>query len=56
MKLTIEIKNLKPMLKNHKIFSTIGYDVHYHIAKSQIKIQLVYGETKMTNCIMKPNS
>jgi hypothetical protein len=28
------------------------YDVHYHLAKSQIKIQLVYRETKMTNWMM----
>ena len=27
-------------------------DVHYHPAKFEIKIQLVYGETKKTNCIM----
>jgi hypothetical protein len=35
-----------------KYFSNIVYDVHYHLAKSQIKIQLVYGQTKMANCIM----
>jgi hypothetical protein len=36
------------MMKNHKIcFSNIDHDVHYHLATSQIKIELVYGETKM---------
>jgi hypothetical protein len=29
-----------------KYFSNIDYDVHFHLAKSQIKIQLVYGEKK----------
>jgi hypothetical protein len=33
-------------------FSNIHYDVHYHLAKSQIKIQPMYGETKMTNWMM----
>jgi hypothetical protein len=33
--------------------SNINYDVRYHLAKSQIKIQLVYGETKITTCIME---
>ena len=28
------------------------YDVHYYSAKFEIKIQLVYGETKNTNFIM----
>ena len=27
-------------------------DVHYYPAKFEIKIQLVYGVTKKTNCIM----
>ena len=27
------------------------YDVHYYSAKFEIKIQLVYGETKKINCI-----
>ena len=27
-------------------------DVHYHPTKFEIKIQLVYGEIKRTNCIM----
>jgi len=26
-------------------------DVHYYSAKFEIKIQLVYGETKKINCI-----
>ena len=30
-------------------------DVHYHPAKFEVKIQLVYGETKRTNCIMGQN-
>ena len=30
----------------------IHCDVHYYSAKFEIKIQLVYGETKKTNCIM----
>ena len=27
-------------------------DVHYHPTKFEVKIQLVYVETKRTNCIM----
>ena len=27
-------------------------DVHYHTVKFEVKIQLVYGETKRANCIM----
>jgi hypothetical protein len=34
------------------ILSSIN-DGHYHLVKSQIKIQLVYEKTKMTNYIMK---
>ena len=34
------------------IFNNMQYDVHYYPAKFKIKIQLVYGETKKTNCIM----
>jgi hypothetical protein len=36
------------ILETQKIYinNNIDYDVHYHHAKSQIKIQLVYGETK----------
>jgi len=30
-------------------------DVHYYLAKFEIKIQHVYGETKKTNCIMGYN-
>ena len=30
-------------------------NVHYHHAKFEIKIQLVCGETKKTNCIMGQN-
>jgi hypothetical protein len=30
----------------------MDYYVHYHPANSEIKIQLVYGETKLTNSIM----
>jgi hypothetical protein len=40
------------MKKIIKYFSNVDYDVHYHIAISQIKIQIMYGETKMTNCVM----
>ena len=31
------------------------HDVHYHPAKFVVKIQIVYGETKITNCIMGQN-
>ena len=34
------------------IFINMQYDVHNYPAKIEIKIQLVYGETKKTNCIM----
>lgn len=47
------------MIKYNKIFLNIDYDIHYHSAKSQIIIQLVYGETKRINCILgyvEPNS
>ena len=30
-------------------------DVHYHPVKFEVKIHLVYGETKRTNCIMGQN-
>ena len=30
-------------------------DVHYHPTKFEVKIQLVYGETKRINCIMGYN-
>jgi len=33
------------------IFFNMHYDVHYYSAKFEIKIQLMYGETKKTNCI-----
>jgi ribosomal protein S3AE len=37
-------------MKNHKLFfSNIDYDAHHHLAKTQIRIQLVQGESKMTN-------
>jgi hypothetical protein len=35
-----------------KYFCNIDFDVYYHLAKSQIKIQLVNEEPKITNCIM----
>jgi hypothetical protein len=35
------------MQKSQNIFSNIDYDVHYHLAKSQTKFQLVYGEKKL---------
>ena len=40
--------------KKYNVFLNIYYDVHwhYHLAKFEIKIQLVYGVTKKTNCIM----
>jgi hypothetical protein len=28
------------MMKNHKIFSNIDYDIHYHLAESQLKSNL----------------
>jgi hypothetical protein len=34
------------------IFFNTHCDVHYYSAKFDIKIQLVYGETKKINCIM----
>jgi hypothetical protein len=37
-------------MKNHNFFN-IDFDAHYHPAKSQIKIELAHGETKLTNCI-----
>ena len=30
-------------------------DVHYNPVKFEVKFQLVYGETKRTNCIMGQN-
>ena len=33
--------------------SNMHFDVCYHPAKFKIKIQLVYGETKEINCIMR---
>ena len=33
-----------------KLFLNMHYDVHYYSAKFEIKIELVYGETKK-NCI-----
>jgi hypothetical protein len=40
------------MRKNSiNIFLNVDYDVHYHPRESQIKIQPMYGETKMTSCI-----
>ena len=30
-------------------------DVHYNPVKFEVKFQLVYGETKRTNCIMGYN-
>ena len=32
--------------ENYKKFLNMHCDVHYYPAKSEIKIQLVYGETK----------
>jgi hypothetical protein len=37
-----------------KYFSNIDYDVHFHLAKSQIKIQLVYGEKKEKSIFEHP--
>ena len=34
-----------------KLFLNMHCDVHYHPAKFEIKIQLVYGETKNINFI-----
>ena len=34
------------------IFFNMYCDVHYYSTKFEIKIQLVYRETKRTNCIM----
>jgi hypothetical protein len=41
-------------ISNHKIIFGIDYDVHYQLALSQIKIQLVYGEKKQIepNCVV----
>jgi hypothetical protein len=49
IKFTAEIQNY--IKKFIKYFYTIDCDVHYHLAKSQIKIQLVHGETKKTNWV-----
>ena len=35
-----------------KLFLNMHGDVQYYPAKFDIKIQLVYGETKKINCIM----
>jgi len=37
----------------HYNFFNMHCDVHYYSAKFDIKIQLVFGETKKTNCIME---
>jgi hypothetical protein len=34
-------------------FFNMHCDVHCYSAKFEIKIQLLYGETKKSNCIMK---
>ena len=39
-------KNIKNCFKMH-------YDVHYYLAKFEIKIQLVYGEIKKINYIYR---
>jgi hypothetical protein len=38
-------------MKNQKVFYNLYYNVHYHLTKYQIEIQLVYGETKKTNYV-----
>ena len=43
---------MKLMGKIIKLFLNMHCDVHYYSAKIEIKIQLVYGETKKINCIM----
>ena len=35
-----------------KLFLNMHGDVQYYRAKFEIKIQLVYGETKKINCVM----
>ena len=42
---------MKLMEKNYKKNSNMHCDVHYYPAKFEIKIQLVYGETKKLNCV-----
>jgi len=39
-------------MKQNNNFFNIHYDVRYYSVKFEIKIQLVCGETKKTNCIM----
>jgi hypothetical protein len=40
-------------MKNTSIIFNGDYDVQYRTTKSRIKIQLVYVETKMANCIVR---
>ena len=40
------------MIKIYNKFLNIHCDVHYSSAKFEIQIQIVYGETKNTNCII----
>ena len=40
------------MGKNYKFFLNMHCDVHYYPAKFEIKIQIVYGETKNINYFM----
>ena len=49
-KLTIGVQNY--MKTNGEFFLNMHCDVHYYPAKFEIKIQLMYGETKKINCIM----
>ena len=41
------------MKTNGEFFLNMHCDVHYYPAKFEIKIQLVYGEIKKVNCIMR---
>ena len=53
IKLIVGVQNyMKNNGKIIKLFLNMNYYVHYYPAKFEIKIQLVYGETKTINCIM----
>jgi hypothetical protein len=48
-KIIVEIHNEIYKINNEefiKYFSSIDYGVHYNLAKSQIKVQLMHGEIK----------
>ena len=53
IKLIVGVQNyMKNNGKIIKLFLNMNCYVHYYPAKFEIKIQLVYGETKKINCVM----